>query len=420
MTATSPVPGPHTVVVGAGIVGMCCAWHLRSRGEAVTVIDRLEPGMGCSFGNIGGVAVTEVAPMSIPGLLMKVPGWLMDPLGPLTVRWSYLPKLAPWLIRFLAAGRAKEAERIAAAAATLFRHVAGDFGSILRETGAPELLGTESCVAVYDTQAEFDADTWAYDLRARNGFPCTPVSGAELVELEPDLAPDFAGGRIYQGWYNVTDPYRVVTTIAEDFVRQGGEIHQADVTDIVREGHQVASLRCADGSAIACDRLVIAGGAWSHRLARLLGDTVSLETERGYHTTIADPGVSPSREVVYGPQGFGLSPMDGGLRIGGSVELAGLDTPPNYARARVLVKKAKRVYPGLARTEGAEWMGHRPATPDSLPIIGRAPLYANAFYAFGHGHVGLTLGPTTGRLIADLVLEGQTDVDLAPFAADRF
>ncbi len=411
---------PHTIIIGAGIVGMCCAWHLRRRNVEVTVIDRLEPGMGCSFGNIGGIAVTEVAPMSIPGLLTKVPGWLMDPLGPLTVRWSYLPKLAPWLIRFLAAGREKEAERIAAAAATLFRHAAEDFGSILHELNAPELLGKDSCVAVYDTKTQFDGDTWAYDLRARNGFPCTPVSGAELVDLEPEIAPDFAAGRVYEGWYNVTDPYRVVTTVAEDFVRNGGTIRKAEVVDIIREGGLTTGVRLADGTQMACNNLVIACGAWSHKIARMLGDKVSLETERGYHTTISDPGISPSREIVYGPQGFGISPMDSGIRVGGSVELGGLDAPPNYKRAKVLVEKATRVYPGLRTAGGSEWMGHRPATPDSLPVLGRATSFGNAFYAFGHGHVGLTLGPTTGRLVADLVLDGKTDVDLAPFSVDRF
>ena len=408
------------VVIGAGVVGMSCAWHLARRGADVTVVDPLGPGEGCSFGNIGGVAVTEVAPGSLPGLWSKAPGWLLDPKGPLAVRWAHLPRLAPWLVRFLLAGRRSRVEEIARDLGRLLVHAHEDFAGLLAQVGRSELLGDRDCIAVYDTAAEMAADAYAYDLRARNGFPCRTVSAGELVELEPAIAPDLAGGRVYEGWHNVSDPHAVVLAIAEDYTRQGGTVRRGEAAGFVRDGARVTAVVLANGERIAADHVVVAAGAWSHRLARLLGDRVPLESERGYHTMLPEPGVEVTRSLIYAPQGFGLTPMSAGLRVGGSVELAGLDAAPDYARADVLVEKARRLLPGLDTTRGPRWAGHRPATPDSMPVIGLAGDVANVAYAFGHGHLGLTLGPLTGRLVAELIVAGKPSIDLTAFSATRF
>ena len=407
-------------VVGAGVVGLSCALYLQRAGRAVTVIDRLGPGEACSFGNCGGIAVTEFMPLSQPGHLAKVPGWLLDPLGPLAVRWPYLPRLAPWLLRFLMAGTKKRVAEVVAAAAPLSHSTWDDLLPLLRSAGVEDMVAPDECLTLYGSEAEYraDRDKWAFC--EIHGFPHETLPGEELRQLEPDLAPDFARGVINKGWRHVHDPFRLVQAFAEDFARQGGVLKRAEVRGIEAAEGGVRALHLADGTRQPVESLVIAGGAWSHRLARQIGDRVPLEADRGYHTTIADPGVSPRRQIVHPAQGLAITPLEMGLRIGGSVELGGLDAPPNYARARAQVERARRIYPGLKKTEGSRWMGPRPSLPDSLPVISRATRAPNAYYAFGHGHLGLTWAATTGRLIAELVTGREPGIDLAPYRVDRF
>ncbi len=412
--------GSHVTVIGAGIIGICCALALRRAGFAVTVIDRLGPGEGCSFGNCGGIAVTELMPLSQPGRLAKVPGWLLDPLGPLAIKWSYLPRLAPWLIHFLKAGRKQRVDRIVAAAAALCHATWEDYRPLLKEAGLERLVQQEFCLSLYASDRELAADQGRLNYCQAYGIPLEKLPGPALRDLEPDLAPDFAWGVLNRGWRHVADPYRLVTGLAELFVRQGGEIRRGSVAAIEAGEGRAERLRLAGEGPIELETLVIAAGAWSRRLTEPLGDPVPLEADRGYHTTVPDPGVSPKRQVVHGAQGLAITPLAMGLRIGGSVELAGLEAPPDYRRARAQIERAKRVFPALRAEGGERWMGHRPAMPDSLPVIGPARRQRNVFYAFGHGHLGLTWGPTTGRLIADLVAGRPSEIDLAPYRVDRF
>jgi D-amino-acid dehydrogenase len=218
----------------------------------------------------------------------------------------------------------------------------------------------------------------------------------------------------------VTNPYRLVTGLAEQFVRAGGRLMRANVVRIEIGDRRARSLRLDDGAVHAFDELVIAAGAWSDVLARQLGDAVPLESHRGYHVTLPEAGIRPRRLVLHAADHFVVTPMEMGVRVAGTVEIAGLEAPPNYERARILVRKAKRIYPGLDDAGGVEWMGHRPATPDSLPVIGRATGVGNVSYAFGHGHLGLTFGPITGRVIAELAAGKPASLDLHPYRVDRF
>lgn len=411
---------PHVTIIGAGIVGICCACYLQREGLRVTVIDRLGPGEGASFGNAGGLAYGEIIPTSTPGLAFKVPGWVMDPAGPLALRWSYLPKIAPWLIRFLRAGTRKRVAEISAGLAALCHPMHQDYAPLLQAAGIQDIVQPNGCLYLYDSEAELAAEQFKWDLRREHGIAFEKIAGKELPDLEPDMAADFACAMLVPGWYHVSDPYRLVTSFAEHVVRNGGEIKRGEVTRIESGASGPRALHLDDGASIPVDRLVIAAGAWSHSLAAQLGSRVSLESERGYHTTIPDPGVNPSRQIAYQAQGFVITPMYMGLRVAGTVELAGLVAPPNYERARVLLPKAKRVYPALRLDGGSEWMGHRPATPDTLPVIGGSPKFPNVYYAFGHGHMGLSWGPTTGRLITELIAGRTPAVDLYPYRVDRF
>ena len=413
---------PHATIIGAGIVGVSSAAFLQRAGYRVTLIDRLPPGEGCSFGNAGGLAFCEIVPPIHPRILLKIPGWLMDPLGPLTIRWSYLPKALPWL---LAAGRNAMPARVAAiteARANLALRVVADFETLLRDAGSAELLKYEDTLRLYDNEQQFAAEANEREVKKAYGFEMKRLSGGECRELEPALSPHIHCGAFHGGWYFVTDPERTVKSIAEHVVRGGGEIIADDVVRIERDGTRAKALVLKSGRNVMLDRLVICGGAYSHLMAKQLGEKVLLEAERGYHMVLPNSGVKLSRSLTYARTPGAATPMDMGLRLAGSDEFAGPEAPENWARADALWKIFKQLLPGLNEPDSAttRWMGRRPGTPDSLPVIGPSKTVSNVWYGFGHSHMGLTWGPTTGRLISELITGARSNIDLAPFRVDRF
>lgn len=415
--------GRRAVVIGAGIVGTATAARLQGAGFQVTLVDKGGVGAGCSAGNLGGIAVTEVVPQARVATFLKVPRWLLDPKGPLTIRMGDILKVAPWLARFLASGTPGRVEKTAAALSLLLTRSARDFSSLMAEADAADLIGSLDCLALYDTSHEIAADKWSFELRARHGVPCTAVSGSELRELEPELAHDFAGGWVFDGWHHVWDPLAAVEALAKLATQRGAEIRVGDVTGFARrDDGTVSAVSLRGDNAIPTDLVIVTAGAWSHELATALGDTLPLIAERGYHTMFPNPGVAPKRQIIYGPQGFGITPLNQGLRVGGSVEIADIDTPPDPRRAAILVEKAKRVFPRFdaSNPEPKIWMGARPATPDSRPVIGASPSARNVIYACGHGHLGLTMSGTTADLVTGLAVGRAPNIDLAPFGIERF
>ena len=413
---------PHVTVIGAGIIGMATAGFLKRRGLAVTVIDPLPPGEGCSFGNAGGIAFSEVMPTVHAHMLLKIPGWLLDPLGPLTIRWSYLPKALPW---FLAAARQALPARvraIVAARAALGLRAVADFEDILGPAATADLIVKRDSLRLYDSEAQLKAEAAEWRTKAAHGCEMKRLSGHEAREIEPAISTDVPCAAFHGGWYFVRNPERLVKTIAEAFVREGGEIVQDEVKTLVPEGGRVAGLVLAAGGHRAVDRLAICAGAYSHLLARMLGEKVPLEAERGYHMVLPDPGVLLTRSLTYASTPGAATPMEMGLRLAGTDEFAGLDAPPNYARADALWHHFKRVLPALREPDAraTRWMGRRPGLPDSLPVIGPSRRMANVWYGFGHGHMGLTWGPTTGRLLGEIVSGAKPNIDLSAFRVDRF
>ena len=413
---------PSITVIGAGIVGISAAAFLQRAGYQVTVIDRVSPGEGCSFGNAGGVAFAEIIPTVHPRILLKVPGWLMDPLGPLTIRWSYLPKAIPW---FLRAGRNALPDRtraIIAARAALGMRVVSDFETLLGEAGALDLLVKRDSIRVYDSEADYKAELGDFAIKREHGYEGKKLSAGEIAEIEPSLARNFACGAFHGGWYYVRSPKDVVTAIAEHAVRNGLEIISDDVTQIVHDGKTASALKLASGRTLPIERLVISAGAYSHLLTQQLGETVPLEAERGYHVVIPDPGVDLNRSVTYSKSPMAITPMNMGLRLAGTDEFAGLEAPENWKRADALWTIAKRVLPGLRPLDQnvSRWMGRRPGLPDSIPIISASRRIGNVWYDFGHSHMGLTWGPTSGRLIAELISGVKSNTDLTAFRVDRF
>jgi D-amino-acid dehydrogenase len=414
------MPQPrHFTVLGAGTVGVCCALYLQRDGHRVTLIDRATPGSGCSFGNAGIIQVGACVPIATPGILRQVPKMLLDPEGPLVIRWQYLPRLAPYLLRFIAAARPARVEAIAKTLASVLAHAIPAYRTLIDAAGAQGLIRDSGEMYLYQTDAAYEAARPAHELRRRHGVRIETVPIEELRQLEPALAPGFKHALWFPDCIRTTNPHLLTRALAQRFVQDGGELSLETVRDITVNPDGLIALKTDIGTR-PVDRLVLATGAYSKRWAATLGSFVPLDTERGYHLMLPDPGVELSRPVILGDHRVGVSSMTGGVRIAGTAELAKLDAEPNFRRAHRLLAIVKRALPDLNIGDPRPWMGHRPSTPDSLPVICQAPRTPRAFFAFGHGHLGLTMGAVTGRLIADLAADRPPPIDLAPLHVNRF
>ena len=419
MTRHDKHHGGRVAVIGAGICGVCCATFLRRAGHEVTLVDRQPPGEGCSFGNAGSLSSSSMVPEPAPGLWMDVPGWLGDRDGPLTIRWRYLPRLVPWLWRFLAAGNAAHVARAATAlhdlhAATLDLHT-----RLAAEAGVPDLVREVDYLHVYPSEQSYRASESDWHLRARHGVRFTLLNAGEVHEVEPELSPHYRRGVLVHEQGYTTNPSRLVKAYAAQFQREGGVLRRAEVRDFETAGDRVTRL-LTEAEPIEADAVVIAAGAWSRVLLERLGLRIPLDTERGYHVTVADPGIEIRRTVMESERKFLATPMEMGARFAGTVELASVDAEPDYRRADAILRLARRMYPRLQIGSVSKWMGCRPAMPDGLPVIGPSPRHANVWLAFGHGHTGMIGSPQTGRIIAGMLSGQSLNMDVTPFRADRF
>lgn len=409
---------PSVLVVGAGIVGLACAFWLTRAGFRVTVVDADPSGDKASFGNAGSIAVAEVVPASQPGLAWRVPGWLLDPLGPLSLRPAHALRMLPWLLRFLRAGRPADVERSSAQLAALNAAAEHDIEAMLHACGLRGEIRRTGALALYETDSGFERDAGEWALRRRAGIAAEPLGADEARELEPALGPLVRRAVHVADWSQVSDPKRVVDGVRGALAQEGVAFVAARASAI--EPGEPHKLRLEGGEALAADAIVVAAGAWSGILAATLGDRVLLESERGYNMTYPAPGFELRRPLIFAERKFVATPLSTGLRIGGAAEFAGVSAPARMERADALARAARRYIPTLPGSGGRPWMGQRPSTPDSLPVIGRSPRHASVFYAFGHGHLGFTQSSTTGRLIAEIVAARAPSLDLASFSIGRF
>ena len=408
-----------TVVVGAGIIGTAIAHDLQKRGRQVVLIDRDAPGKGASFGNMASIAVTEFMPASRPSVWKQIPGWMLDPEGPVRVRPSYMPKLVPWFLRFIAASRPSKLRELEAQGAALCARALGDTLDLLRETGLSDQISQEGCLSLYADEAEFKADREHIEILERFGFPNEVIGRQAIKALEPELSDRIAMAVLFPQNRSMKDPYKLVLALAERFVAQGGRIESGEVVRFVR-GDRIREVVLKDGRRLPADEVVICAGAFSARLAKDLGEPIPLETERGYHTQIMAPGISMKHSIIWPAKAFMVTPTAGGIRVGGTVEMAGLDAVPDYRRAKVTVKRAREALPNLRCEDFTEWMGHRPALPDTVPILSASARTKGLFYPTGHGHLGLTYAATTARLMGELITGLKPVVDLHPYRVNRF
>lgn len=409
----------RVVVVGAGIVGVCCASYLQRDGHEVTLLERDAPGEGASKGNAGALSPGSCVPLAMPGVFGKIPGWLADPAGPLTIRPRYLPRAVPWLARFVLSARPARIEQIADGLRALHRHVFECYAPLVEAAGCTDLLRRTGTLVVYRSEAAFAGSRRDWKLRTDRGAAIDTLAGAALREVEPALSPAFTHGVFLPDHGYTVNPYRLVQTLAARFAAAGGRIERA-AARAIEPGAGDAVVVSADSGSFAADHVVVATGAWSGTLIATLGLRLPLETQRGYQVTLANPGVEPRVPVSDSAAKIYATPMEGGLRVAGTVEFAGLAAAPDFRRARRLLGQVKELFPQVRVGEFTEWMGHRPCMPDSLPVIGRAPRHPRVLLAFGHGHNGMTSGPVTGRLVADMIAGREPFIDPAPYAPERF
>ena len=408
-----------TVVVGAGIIGTTIAYELQKRGRRVVLLDRGEVGRGASYGNMASIAVTEFMPASRPSIWKQIPGWMLDPEGPVRVRPAYLPKLLPWFARFVAASRPGKLRQLEAEGAALCKRVYDDLLPLLRETGLEGELTEEGCLSLYSDEAEFSADREHIEILERFGFPHRRLTGTQARELEPELSESIGLAVLFPQNRSLRDPFRLVNSLAERFTARGGEIRHGDVVGFDRSG-RITAVRLAGGGRIAADEVVICAGAHSGLLSKMLGEPMPLETERGYHTQILSPSISMRHSIIWPARAFMVTPTAGGIRVGGTVEMAGLDAAPDYRRSKITVRRAQTALPKLRCENFTEWMGHRPALPDTVPVLSASAETPGIFYATGHGHLGVTYAATTARLMGDLITGATPPIDMRPYRVDRF
>ena len=410
----------NIIVIGGGVVGISCALELQSDGHKVTVIDRDPAGEGACWASCGSIAVSEVIPLSKPGTLLRAPKWLIDPTGPLTLRAKSILSVLPWFLRFAANSRMSRIKSISADISALTLTALADTEHLLAKYKLENLLRKTPVIEVYDSQKELEHEREFHDLRRALGFQIEEITGGEAAEMEPSIAKDFACATVFHDWRSVVDTKRYVLELHKAFSQNDGQVLRGEVVDFARDGEKITGIKTKTGDVFSGDQIVVAAGAWSKKLANAVGLNIFLEGVIGYQTSFETPGVDVTHGLIYAKGGFGITPYESGLAIAGSIEFADLSAQPNWKRADILVEKAKRVLPGLQTTDAQKRIGRRPLTPDTKPIIGRAPTAQNVIFATGHGQLGLTLGATTARLVVGLVSNRRPNIDMSAYRPDRF
>jgi len=406
------------VVIGAGIVGVSTALWLQRAGVQVTLIDREAPAAGASQGNGGVLAVGAIVPVPVPGLLRKVPKMLMDPASPLFLRWSYLPRLAPFLARYLPHARADRVATTAQALMTLLYDAPDQHVALAEGTEAAQFISRGSYLYGYADEAAYAADAFGWSLREAQGVPIKTLDKAALAAFDPLLAGRFGFGVELPDHAIITDPGAYVRALAAGFQTLGGSFLQASVTRFVTQNGQARAVRTNQGE-IAADAFALTLGAWSGPVAKDLGITVPLESERGYHVEFHNPNLTLRAPIMVASGKFVVTPMEGRWRAAGVVEFGGLDAPPSPAPFALLKSQVADLFPELTYSHTTEWMGHRPATADSIPIIGAAPRLSNVHLGYGHHHIGLTGGAKTGRWLSQMMTGDGPNADMSAYAPDR-
>ena len=419
MTGINPLSESPVVIVGAGIIGVSTALNLQRLGRQVLLVDRHEPGEGTSFGNAGVLANSSITPVTHPKLPRQIPQMLLRPNSPLFVKWRSLIPMVPWLVRYLSHCSASETQRISTALHGLIGTSYSDHKALATGTEAERFVKSSDYTFAYTDKSPFraEADTWK--IRYAHGHRWRELNEQELRAYAPALSSDFKFGVACLGHGFITDPGEYVKALAKTAEKLGAKIKRGTVEKIICENQKVIGVR-VDGETIPASAVVICSGAWSAKLVHPLGVKVPLQSERGYHIDLWSPSVTPQMPIMIAAGKFVATPMEGRLRFAGVLEFGGLNAPRSKAPLRLLERLGTAAFTGLTWQDKTEWMGHRPATSDSLPLLGSVPQAAGVWLGFGHHHIGLTAGAKTGLLLAQMVTGQTPNVDISPYAPSRF
>ena len=408
---------PDVAIIGAGFIGLASAAALMRDGHRVTLFDPAGVGQGASFGNAGTFAPYACIPVNNPSVFRDLPRFLLSNQSPFRLRWGYLPHLAPWLVRFMMSSLPHRYEASAAALAALLDHAYDGYAPLLANPELASFVRPRECLYLYSSAASFDAARAALDLRRKLGVTFDLLKGDDIRALEPSLAPIFERGVLFTNSWHFSDPQGFLQTLHDQLTAQGLTLERSAVERVQPSG-EGASLTVG-GIARRFDYVVVATGARSAQFAGQCGDPVPLDTERGYHVRFPGAQQLVSRPVGWAERGFYMTPMSDGLRVAGTVELAGFGDTRNRSLLDLLTFSAKRALPALS-TPDSNWLGFRPTLPDGVPVLARSRASERVIYAFGHQHLGLTLAGVSGRIVADLIARRAPSLDLAPYAATRF
>ena len=405
-------------VIGAGIVGLATALNLQARGRSVTLFDPLGIGRGCSWGSGGLINPDAHLPVAMPGMIRKVPRWLLDPLAPLAVRPADALASLPFLTQWLVASRPAAVRRGVDALRALHRNTLREYSTLLGEA-YPRHIHERGGITVLPGEVPTAAERLGSELRAELGIVCEELDRAELEAMVPGIAPHARRALFFPSNAHTPDPGALCAALGERVLAQGGRLVLCKV-DRITPHESGCSVWCEDGQQHEAGSVVVAAGARSPKLVRPLGLKIPLVAERGYHLQLVNASYDLKMPMIYREGGFAITPMERGLRLGGTVEIADADAPPNFARAEALWGQAARLFPGLTVTEKQSWMGSRPALPDSVPAIGLLPRAPRVAIVAWHGHDGMIGAPASGRLAAELVCGETPHIDPRPYRADRF
>ena len=411
---------PPILVIGAGVVGLATALYLQRLGREVMIVDPLPAPGGASFGNAGMISADTAVPVALPGMLGKVPQWLTDPLGPLAVRPSYFPRALPWLLRWIAAGRMPRVLEISDAMRQLHREAFACWKELLGPQHFADLIRPVGQVHVWEGETETEGAALERRLRARHEIPSETLSAEDLRQMFPGISPALRRGVLIPGNGYTVNPQRLVATLQALFATAGGRTLPERVMKIIPRAGDIGFDLMTNVGFHTVRQIVVAAGAWSARLLAPLGLRLPLETERGYHVMLPAPGLSLTTTLSNKSRSFGVTPMEHGIRVAGTVEIAGLDAPPDERRAAALIANIRQMFPNIGTAGHRFWMGFRPSTPDSLPILGEVARWPGLFLAFGHGHFGMTGGPPSGKLVALMIARKPTPIAVQAYSPQRF
>ncbi|MDB4160730.1 FAD-binding oxidoreductase [Candidatus Pelagibacter sp.] len=404
-------------IVGAGIQGISNALFLQKKGFSVTIFDRDEPGSpAASYGNAGHFSPYASVPINRPDVLSDVPAMLLSSTGPLALKWNYVPKMVPWFLKFIRNCTTKKMMHTAKNMHQILDLALPAYDELFDEIELGGLVEKKGILYIWNDQSLKSREL---EIKVRNelGVDQQEVTPKEIHDLEPNIKPIYHGGVYYQYGRHARNPKKILLKLYDLFLKKGGKFLKMNIKDINFDDEKPVIK--AETQSFLFDKIVIACGSFSKKLTDNLDEKIPLDTERGYHVHFKDCDHLLSRPVIFQNRGFGITPMEQGLRVVGTVEFGGLDNPLSKSRVKNLINNAKYMMGDLPEHED-EWLGFRPTLPDYLPVIGPSKKYKNVFYCFGHHHLGWTLGPISGKIVSGMIAEENTNLDLKPYSSLRF